>query len=176
MAKLHNARRVVFCATLMFILFSVSSPPSTRGLPYHFVNMQFMEKDFSEVQAVMITIWQNWQQHSYNTNRGLYRVKNNRGDCLSGARPLITSLHLTLTGLITGNSSNNKIIRVLLLHFISKDALWANQVRFCTNQSCALLHSLKGYITVIVQLSGIYGNVNKPRPRAVTIGLSGLLP
>ena len=46
--------------------------------------------------------------------------------------------------------------------------LWTNQVRCCANESCVLFHSLEGYI---VQLSGIYGNVNKPRPRAVTLAL-----
>ena len=51
-------------------------------------------------------------------------MKNNRGDCLSGARPLITSLHLTLTGLITDNSSNNKMIRVLLLHMYT--SVWSS--------------------------------------------------
>ena len=35
----------------------------------------------------------------------------------------------------------------------------------------ALFHSLEGHIIVIVQLSGIYGSVNKPHPRAVTLGL-----
>jgi len=34
-----------------------------------------------------------------------------------------------------------------------------------------MLYSLGGYIIVIAQLSGIYGNINKPRPRAVTLGL-----
>ena len=43
MAKLHNACRVVFFAILTVILFSVS-PPSTRGLPYHFVNMYSWKK------------------------------------------------------------------------------------------------------------------------------------
>jgi len=48
---------------------------------------------------------------------------------------------------------------------------WTNQVRCCANESCALLHSLKGYIILIAQLSEIYGNVNKPRPQAVALGL-----
>ena len=48
---------------------------------------------------------------------------------------------------------------------------WTNQVSCCADESCAMLYSLGGYITVIAQLSGIYGNVNKPRPRAVALGL-----
>ena len=35
------------------------------------------------------------------------------------------------------------------------------------DESGTLLHSLEGYITLIVQLSGIHGDVNKPRPPAV---------
>ena len=48
---------------------------------------------------------------------------------------------------------------------------WTNQVRCCADESCALLHSLEGYTILIAQLSGIYGNVNKPRSRAVALGL-----
>jgi len=51
-----------------------------------------------------------------------------------------------------------------------------NQVRCCADESCALLHSLERYIILIVQLSGIYGNENKPCPRAVALRLCGLLP
>ena len=47
---------------------------------------------------------------------------------------------------------------------------WTNQVRCCADESGALLHSLEGYIILIAQLSGIYGNVNKPRPRAGALG------
>ena len=39
------------------------------------------------------------------------------------------------------------------------------------DESGTLLHSLEGYITLIVQLSGIDGDVNKPRPRAVALRL-----
>jgi len=48
---------------------------------------------------------------------------------------------------------------------------WTNQVRCRADESYPLFHSLKGYIILIVQLSGIYGNVNKPRPGAVALGL-----
>jgi len=49
--------------------------------------------------------------------------------------------------------------------------LWTNQVRCCADESCALFHSLEGYITVILQLSGVYGNVKKPCPQAVALRL-----
>ena len=49
-----------------------------------------------------------------------------------------------------------------------------NQVHCCADESCALLHSLDKYVILIVQLSGIYGNVNKPCPRAVALRLGGL--
>jgi len=49
--------------------------------------------------------------------------------------------------------------------------LWTNQVRCSADESCALLHSLERYIILIVELSGIYGNKNKPCPQAVALGL-----
>jgi len=33
--------------------------------------------------------------------------------------------------------------------FVSKVTLWINQVRCCTNASCALFHILTGYTTLI---------------------------
>ena len=43
--------------------------------------------------------------------------------------------------------------------------------RECCGRIRYVLHSLEGYITLIVQLSGIYGDVNKPCPRAVALRL-----